>query len=54
MSSISFIAMLDADERGQLLIEVSKILDRHGVGAPGTALAMSYETHVVWARARRS
>lgn len=54
VSSISFIATLAPDERGQLLIEVSKILDRHVVGAPGTALVTPYKTHVVWARARRS
>jgi ubiquinone/menaquinone biosynthesis C-methylase UbiE len=52
--SISFIAMLPADERAQLLIEVTELLDRHGVGAPGTALATPYQTHVVWARACRS
>ncbi len=49
VSSISFIAMLPGTERGQLLIEVSEILDRHGVGAPGTRLATPYQTHVLWA-----
>jgi ubiquinone/menaquinone biosynthesis C-methylase UbiE len=54
VSSISFIAMLQPDDRAQLLIGVAEILDRHGVGAPGAALATPYETHVVWARALRS
>ena len=52
VSSISFIAMLPADERAQLLIEVTELLDRHGVADPGTTLATPYETHVVWARRR--
>lgn len=48
--SISFIAMLPADERAQLLIEVTRLLDRHGVGAPRTPLVTSHQTHVLWTR----
>jgi ubiquinone/menaquinone biosynthesis C-methylase UbiE len=50
--SISFIAMLPAAEREQLLIEVAQLLDRHSVGAPGALLPTPYQTHVVWARRR--
>jgi SAM-dependent methyltransferase len=52
VSSISFIAMLPAAERERLLIEVTQLLDRHGVGAPGAPLPTPYQTHVVWARRR--
>ena len=48
--SISFIAMLPADERAQLLIDVTRLLDRHGVGAPRTPLVTWHHTHVLWTR----
>jgi SAM-dependent methyltransferase len=50
MSSISFVAMLPADKRAQLLIDASELLDRHGVGTPGQTLVTPYQTHVVWGR----
>ena len=50
MSSISFVAMLPPNDRAQLLIDASELLDRHGVGAPGQTLVTPYQTHVVWAR----
>jgi SAM-dependent methyltransferase len=50
ISSISFVAMLPPDDRAQLLIDASELLDRHGVGAPGQILVTPYRTHVVWAR----
>jgi SAM-dependent methyltransferase len=46
--SLSFIAMLPAAEREQLLIEVSQVLDRHGVGETAGSLATPYRTHVMW------
>lgn len=52
MSSVSFVAMLGPDERAQLVIDASELLDRHGVGAPGETLLTPYRTHVVWARRR--
>jgi SAM-dependent methyltransferase len=50
VSSISFVATLPPAERARLLSGVSEILDRHGVGAPETSLAIPYQTHVMWAR----
>jgi ubiquinone/menaquinone biosynthesis C-methylase UbiE len=48
--SISFIAMLAAAEREQLLLEVTRVLDHYGVGAPGALLPTPYQTHVASAR----
>jgi SAM-dependent methyltransferase len=50
MSSISFIALLPPDDRAQLMIDASELLDRHGVGAPGQTFLTPYRTHVAWAR----
>jgi SAM-dependent methyltransferase len=54
VSSISFVAMLSSAERAELLVEVTQLLDRHAVGAPGSPLSTPHQTHVVWARARAS
>lgn len=51
ISSLSYVAMLDSDERRQLLDRVGALLDRHGVGGPGEVLDIPHRTHIVWTRA---
>ncbi|HZO60755.1 MAG TPA: class I SAM-dependent methyltransferase [Solirubrobacterales bacterium] len=50
VASISFIAALPDDERREVLGEVGRILDAHGVGIAGEAVPTTHRIELSWTR----